>query len=71
VSKFLTWLKAWWPTILPGVVALWGAYGTQVQAFISAHPELAGLAAALYAVFSHLMPSPVANSTKDGTFLAK
>lgn len=53
-------LKKWWPSILPGIVALWGVYGTAVQQFVSGHPAVAGVVAAAYAIFAHIMPSPTA-----------
>ena len=56
-----TWLKKWWPTLLPGIMALWATYGTQVQAFISTHPLLSAIVTFGYAIFVHLMPSPVAS----------
>ncbi len=53
-------LKKWWPSILPGLVALWTVYGSQVQHFVSAHPEMSTIFGGLYAVVAHLMPSPAA-----------
>ncbi len=51
--------KKYWPSILPGIVGLWGVYGTQIQAFVAAHPSIALVVSMGYAVFAHLMPSPV------------
>ena len=62
-----TFLKKWWPLIAPGVVAIWGVYGTQVQAFVSAHPSISGVVSVLYIVFVHLMPSPVASFASGPT----
>jgi len=71
LTKLLAWLKAWWPTILPGVGALWTAYGHQILGYIAAHPQIAGIVATLYAIFAHLMPSPVLNSNKLSVMRAK
>jgi len=62
MSKVLAFLQKYWPSVLPAVVALWGVYGTQVQSFVSAHPEVAAVVGGLYAIFTHLMPSPVVAS---------
>jgi hypothetical protein len=55
-------LKAWWPSILAAVAALWGVFGPQVQALVSAHPAwTAGLGGAAI-VIAHLLPSPTAKA---------
>ncbi len=51
-------VKKYWPSILPGIVAIWAAYGTSIQHYVSAHPLVASVVAAGYAVFAHLTPSP-------------
>jgi hypothetical protein len=62
MDTFLTILKRWWPSILAGVGALWGVFGTQIQALISAHPRIDSVLGALAVVIAHMLTSP-ANAT--------
>jgi hypothetical protein len=48
------------PTIIAAVTAAAIAISPQVQASFAHHPEAEGIAALLYAVLTHLLPSPVA-----------
>lgn len=51
-------LKKWWPSILAAAVALWGVFGTAIQAQVVAHPAVtAGLGGAAV-IIAHLLPSP-------------
>jgi hypothetical protein len=56
---FLDLLKKWYPSIVAGVVALWGVFGTQVQAAVAAHPSVVAVLGPLVVILMHLMPSPV------------
>jgi hypothetical protein len=64
-------LKKYWPSIVAAVGALWGVFGTQIQAVIAQHPTWTWVGSMIAVIVAHLLPSPVANSTKDGVFLAK
>lgn len=47
---------------LTSIIALVGAavsiFTPQIQTGISAHPTVAAIIAAVYAIFAHIMPSP-------------
>lgn len=55
-------LKAWWPSILAAATALWGVFGTQIEAIVAKHPEWTTLLGALAVVIAHLVPSPASQS---------
>lgn len=59
-------LKAWWPSILAAIVALWGVFGTQIQSLVAAHPTLTTLLSAAAVVIAHLLPSPVSPPAATG-----
>lgn len=67
----LALLRKWWPSILAAAAALWGVFGTQIQAAVAAHPELSAVLAAVAVILTHLLPSPVASSTASGIITAK
>lgn len=48
------------PTIIAAVSAAAIAIAPVVRADLGAHPEAAGIVAAIYAIMSHFLPSPVA-----------
>ena len=52
-------VKKYGPSVLPAIAALWAVYGTQIQNLIAAHPSATAVIGAAYAVFAHLMPSPI------------
>jgi hypothetical protein len=55
--------KKWWPSLVAGAVALWGVFGTQIQAVVMAHPTLVAVLGPVIAILMHLLPSPVAKSS--------
>jgi hypothetical protein len=59
MSKLLDLLKQWWPSIIAAAGALWTVFGTQIQAYVTAHPSASAILAALGVIIAHLVPSPV------------
>jgi hypothetical protein len=55
----MTLLKKWWPSIIAGVVALWGTFGTQIMTLVASYPRLTTVLASLGIIIAHLLPSPV------------
>ena len=47
-------------SIIAAIVGLLGIFADPVQAYIVAHPAIAAIVAAVGAIVTHLMPSPVA-----------
>jgi hypothetical protein len=56
----MTLLKKWWPSIIAGVVALWGTFGGQIVTLVATHPKLSSVLASVAVIIAHLVPSPVA-----------
>lgn len=52
-------MNAWWPSIIAGVLGLAGAFSPQIQNMIDTHPGLTALLAAIGAILTHILPSPV------------
>ena len=48
------------PSIVAAVVALLGVFEPYTQSYITNHPSVAAVIAAIAAVIAHLLPSPVA-----------
>jgi len=48
------------PSILAAVMAVASVFAGPVQALIAAHPAVAGVLAAVYAIMAHFLPSPAA-----------
>jgi hypothetical protein len=67
----LVFIKRWWPTILTAVGALWAAFGPQIQAVVASHPKLSSVLGLILAIATHMLPSPVASSTKSGDIVSK
>lgn len=61
--NFLNLLKSWWPSIVAAVAALWGVFGTQIQAVVAHHPTLSWILGMVAIIIAHLYPSPVAPPT--------
>lgn len=55
MSKFTSYL----PSIISALLAVLGIFSTDIQGLITAHPAVATGLGALYAILSHLLPSPV------------
>ena len=51
------------PSILAAVGSIAGLFSGTISGYVSAHPTLAMVLGGIYAIFAHLMPSPVASST--------
>lgn len=51
-------MSKWLPSLLPVLVLLADQFSAVVQGFLSGHPKVAVLIAAVYAVIMHLIPSP-------------
>jgi hypothetical protein len=52
-------LKKWWPTLVIAATALWGAFGSQIQAIVASHPKWTVVISAIVAIGSHLLASPL------------
>lgn len=46
------------PSILAALVSLAGLFAPQVQALISAHPQISAVIAGIYAILTHFLPAP-------------
>lgn len=51
-------MKKYLPSILAAASALLTIFTPQIQALIASHPALSASLAAVYAIISHLLPSP-------------
>jgi hypothetical protein len=58
--NFASVVKKFWPEVVIIATGLWTGFGTQIQAYISAHPALTGVLGTIALVVAHLAPSPVA-----------
>ena len=59
MSSFIAFLKRWYPSIILGVTALWGVFGTGIQHAISANPKLYLALTTALGILMHLLPSPL------------
>lgn len=53
-------VKKFWPEVVIIATGLWTGFGTQIQAFVSAHTGLSATLGTAALVIAHLAPSPVA-----------
>lgn len=53
------------PALLGAIMAILGVFVGNMQEYISAHPAVAAVLAAVYGILSNLMPSPVKVSKAD------
>jgi predicted anti-sigma-YlaC factor YlaD len=58
-EKNMNTLKAWWPSIVAGAVALWGVFGTRIQGAVALHPTATLVLGGIGVIIAHLLPSPV------------
>jgi hypothetical protein len=56
MSSFLT---SYLPSIVSALIAVLSIFSADIQGLITSHPAIAASLASLYAILSHLMPSPV------------
>lgn len=63
----MTILKKWWPTILPVLLMIGSALTPVITNFLSAHPEVSTILASIYAILTHLLPSPVTSGGGTAT----
>lgn len=56
-------LKKYWPEIVLIVTGIWSTTGPQIQAFVTAHPQVSTVIGVIVAIGTHLLPSPVASKT--------
>jgi len=61
MGKFLQFL----PSILGAIMAVLGVFVGNMQDYISAHPAVAAVLAAIYGVISNLLPSPIKVTKAD------
>jgi hypothetical protein len=59
MEEKVSFLKAHWTLIVSLAVAIWGVVGTQVQAYVTAHPSWTVVIGVIGAILAHLSPSPV------------
>lgn len=57
----MSWFKSWLPTLVAIGGAALAIVAPPLQAVIAAHPAVSIGLSALYAILSHLLPSPVAS----------
>lgn len=55
-------IKSWWPSIVAVLGAIAPIVLPAVKDAISHHPQVAVVLGAIYAILSHLLPSPVATA---------
>jgi phage-related protein len=55
MNFFITYL----PSLVAALIGVLSVFNADIQGIITAHPAIASSLAALYAILSHLMPSPV------------
>lgn len=48
------------PSILAAIIGTASIFSPQLNGVVSNHPAVAGVLAAVYAILSHLLPSPLA-----------
>jgi hypothetical protein len=51
----------WLPSLVSALVVITTSFSPQIQEYLSAHPMAMAVAAGVYAVLTHLLPSPVSN----------
>lgn len=56
--------KKFWPTIVSVGTLVAGVLSPSFQGVIAAHPTVSAVVAGVWAVLSHLLPSPVASDGK-------
>ena len=56
----MSFLTSYLPSIVSALIAVLSIFSTDIQALITSHPAIATSLGALYAILSHLLPSPVA-----------
>ena len=47
------------PTVISAIVGILSFFSADIQGFIMAHPAVAAILGAIYAIFTHILPSPV------------
>ena len=63
MKKALSFLLSHWPAILAFGIAAWAQFGTQVTAFVAAHPHLSGWFAFASFAVAYYVKSPLAPKT--------
>lgn len=57
-QKVIAFLKSHWPSFVAFGLALWAQFGTQIEAFVTAHPKYSALAAFVSFTFTYYLKSP-------------
>lgn len=55
----MSFLTSYLPSIVSALIAVLSIFSADIQGLITAHPAIATSLGALYAILSHLLPSPV------------
>jgi hypothetical protein len=55
----MSFLTSYLPSIVSALIAVLSIFSADLQALITSHPAIATSLGALYAILSHLLPSPV------------
>jgi FtsH-binding integral membrane protein len=59
LQKVWAFIKLHWPAILAFALAFWAKFGSQIQAYITAHPNLSIAYALVSFVVAYYLKSPV------------
>ena len=55
----MSFLTSYLPSIVSALIAVLSIFSADIQGLITSHPAIATSLGALYAILSHLLPSPV------------
>jgi hypothetical protein len=59
-------MKQWLPSIIAFAGAGLTIFSPALQSYVAGHPSVAMVVTLLYAVVTHVMPSPVSQGSGDG-----
>lgn len=62
----MTWLKTWWPTILPILIPMFMGILPKLQVLVAAHPVLTSILTGIGWIIAHLTNSPIASVRARG-----